>query len=661
MSSELVGQILLNQYRVDEHIRSTPFGDLYRATDTRNNKYLGLTQLPKSASNNSEVIKELENIAGQLRNMTIPNVAAYHGVFQTPQHAFLLEDWIDGPTLRDVLNKNPVTVQEALIFTKALCNILESLHKRNFLYLNLIPEFVHVNQQGEIFLSGLMGCGLNGEKNFTTLNKFSHLHLAPEQFTGQALSPASDIYSLAILIYQLTTGAWINGKAAPKTSEAIRKAQLENIPPAPISLNPSIPDNFSRMTLWALRKKPEDRLKTTTELLSSLTLAAQTSVDAIPPQITPQAGPVTWALLNEWQFLPTLKPNLIAQDLPPLHDRLANLDEPKSKKQISRNRFVPIFLFLLIAGFASLFWFVKPAPVIVPTPIQVTPFVADFTAEPSITPSPRPTLENGGRIAYTCTRGDYNQICMVNRDGTNPIQLTDMDASNYYPIFTPDGASLLFASNRNGAFDLYLLQFSAKQLIQLTQNVGNVISPDYSPDGRQIVFANKVGEEKTAIWMVNADGLNPRLVYAGVDEIVAVAWSPNGEKIAYAMSIGVPQEYEIFIMDTNGKNHARVSEGLQGIGGSIDWAPDGRNLLIYAGPYNDKDIFKLDINTLAVTQLTDGGNNAGGAYSPDGKYIVFNSLRNDDQADLYIMRADGTNQVQLTNNPEPDWGASWIE
>jgi TolB protein len=250
---------------------------------------------------------------------------------------------------------------------------------------------------------------------------------------------------------------------------------------------------------------------------------------------------------------------------------------------------------------------------------------------------------------------------MINRDGSDLIQLSDMEASNYYPVFTPDGGSLLFASNRNGPFDLYLLLFGEKQLFQITQNVGNVVSPDYSPDGRRIVFVNRAGDGPPSIWMVNADGLNPRLVYAGTDAIVAAAWSPDGEKIAYAMSVGVPQEYEIFTMNTEGKNHVRISQGLQGIGGSLDWSPDGSHLLIYAGPYGDKNIFTLAVADGAYTQLTDGGNNAGASYSPDGKYIVFNSLRNDDQADLYIMRVDGTNQVQLTNHPEPDWGPQWTQ
>ncbi|HMZ07979.1 MAG TPA: hypothetical protein PK078_10200, partial [Anaerolineales bacterium] len=161
--------------------------------------------------------------------------------------------------------------------------------------------------------------------------------------------------------------------------------------------------------------------------------------------------------------------------------------------------------------------------------------------------------------------------------------------------------------------------------------------------------------------MVNADGLNPHLVYTGSGDIVSVAWSPDGEKIAYAMNMGVPQEYEIFTMDASGRNHIRISQGLQGIGGSVDWSPDGRALLVYAGPFGDKDIFQIDVATGSYVQLTDGGNNAGASYSPDGRFIVFNSLRNNDQADLYVMNADGSNQAQLTNNPEPDWGARWVE
>jgi Tol biopolymer transport system component len=663
MPSLSSSQTLLNQYHVEGFVTLTPLGELYRATDTRTNRSLALTLLPKTISENAEVLKNLDAESAKLRGISHSNLVPYLGLYQTPTLAFLLEEWIDGPSLNEVLGKAPLTVNEILLYIKAICSALEALHKQGYLHLNLAPELIHVNNQGQIFLGGI-GMARKIGKNVVQDEqaKYPHLYFSPEQFNNKPLTTASDTYALTVLIYQLATGAWINGKSAPKTSESIQKTHVELIPPAPISLNKELPDHFSRMILWALRKKPEDRLKTTTELLSSLALAAHLSVDEVPLRASPTTAPVTSAILNQWTFLPPPKINILAQDVPPIEDRMAEIKNVQSRRNGARIGVASIFIFVMVAGFISLFWFVRPAPIPIPTPIQFTPFASNYTPPPTFTALPRPTAPNGGRIAFTCTRGDYNQLCIINRDGTGLTQLSDMNASNYYPAFSPDGSALLFASNRNGPFDLYLLLFGQKQLIQITKNVGDVVSPDYSPDGRQIVFVNRISSDApTSIWMVNADGLNPHLVYTGTNTIVAAAWSPDGEKIAYAMSVGIPQEYEIFTMDTNGKNHLRISQGLKGIGGSIDWSPDGKNLLIYAGPYGDKDIFSIEVATGKYTQITKGGNNAGASYSPDGRYIVFNTLRNNDQADLYIMRVNGENQTQLTNDPEPDWGAVWTQ
>lgn len=658
MSASLIGKTLLNRYLIEEFITRTPLGDQHRATDERSNKPVTITILAKNITENTEAIKELDGKAKKLQDISHPNLTKYLGLYQTPTHAFLLEEWVDGPSLKHILETNPVSAEEALVYANAICCALEALHKKNVLHLHLAPELIRINQRGEIQVSGIANASLINTKPPRKLGRYSLLYTSPEQLENQPLTTAADVYALAVILYELITGAWINGKSAPKTSETIRKTHLDATPPTPISINKNIPDHFSRMILWALRKKPEDRFKTTTELLSSLALALRISQDEIPLRADPTTAPVTSAVLTDWQFLPPPKPSL-QDDAVPLEDRLAALDAPKKKK--TRFNIVPIFFLLVFGSLFSIFWFIRPAEIPIELPPTATPFLLSYTPPPTFTPVPRPTDQHGGRIAFTCTRGDYNQLCMINRDGTGLAQLTDMAASNYYPTFAQNRDTLLFASNRNGAFDLYLLAFNEKQVIRITNNVGDVVSPDYSPDGRMIVFANRVGDNPTAIWMVNSDGLNPRLIYTGVRDIVATAFSPNGEQVAYAMSLGIPQEYEIFIMDSNGRNHRRISEGLQGVGGSISWAPDGSHVLVHAGLFGDKNIYRLDVNTGNAVQLTNGGNNAGASYSPDGRYIVFNSLRNDDQADLYIMRADGTNQVQLTFDPEPDWGARWVE
>jgi len=282
------------------------------------------------------------------------------------------------------------------------------------------------------------------------------------------------------------------------------------------------------------------------------------------------------------------------------------------------------------------------------------------TPLPTITPPPKPTKPNIGRIIFTCTRGDFNQLCMVNADGTGYQQITNVEAHNYYPVFSPHGDAIVYASNQNGGyFDLFLFIFKGSRLIRLTENIGNVISPSFSPDGNTVLFANRAADGPTSLWTVDITGKNPKLLYAGPNTIVSADWSPDGSTIAFAMAVDRPDAYEIFLMNTDATNVRQLTRGLEGIGGSLDWSPDGRSLLIYAGSPGDKNIFRIDVEAKTAAQLTEGGNNAACSYSPDGGWIAFNSLRNNDQADLFIMRADGSSMRQITDNPEPDWQPQW--
>ncbi|HEY6006962.1 MAG TPA: hypothetical protein VIU40_01465 [Geobacteraceae bacterium] len=339
------------------------------------------------------------------------------------------------------------------------------------------------------------------------------------------------------------------------------------------------------------------------------------------------------------------------------------LGRPKAPRPIfSRRRHslrLPIS-WIIIGLLVLLFWLVP----VYGTPLDFIPGLTlpafQVTIPPTPTRTPKPPPAHGGRIAFTCTRGGFNQLCIINADGSDLQQLSaDLSANDYYPSFMPEGDALLFASNRNGPFDIYLMVFGQRTLLQITSGVGNAASPDFSPDGKQIVFVNRPADGPPAIWMVDRDGSDPHLFYAGPNPIVSVAWSPDGRTIAYAMQVDVPTEYEIFLIGVDGSNLHRLTNGLHGIGGSVSWSPDSSSLLIYAGPVGGRDIYRLEAQSGAATQLTHGGNNAAPSYSPDGKYIVFNSSRNNNQADLFIMNWDGSSQRQLTSDPEPDWQPRW--
>jgi len=282
------------------------------------------------------------------------------------------------------------------------------------------------------------------------------------------------------------------------------------------------------------------------------------------------------------------------------------------------------------------------------------------TPPPTLTLPPPPTKEHIGRIIFTCTRGEYNQLCLINADGSGYQQLTSLEANNYYPVYSPLGGSIVYASNQEGgAFDLFLFIFEGSKLTRLTNFIGNVVSPTFSPDGKKILFANRAGEGPTSLWTVENTGENANILYAGPNTIVATDWSPDGSTIAFAMAVNGPDDYEIFLMGADGSNVRQLTYGLPGIGGSLDWSPDGKQLLIYAGPQGDRNIFLINVAAETAAQLTNGGNNAASSFSPDGQWIAFNSLRNNGQADIFIMRPDGTDVRQVTDNPEPDWQPQW--
>ena len=332
----------------------------------------------------------------------------------------------------------------------------------------------------------------------------------------------------------------------------------------------------------------------------------------------------------------------------------------KRKGYLFRERrrapFLPISLIiiaLIILGF-SLITPIEQIANINPQDITVPPPTA------TVTPLPLPTDIHGGRIVFTCTRGNYNQICIINADGSGFKQLTNETTNSYYPAISPDGNSVVFASNNADNFDLWMLDLTSSKLFQLTNNIGNAFSPSFSPDGQNILFINRVASGPSALWLMGKTGQSPHLLFAGPNTIVGAAWSPDGQTIAFAMSVDVQFAFQVFLLGIKTPNSARrVTQGRSDIGGSLAWSPDSKNLLIFAGPVDGRRIFRLNLENGAVTQLTFDGSSASAYFSPDGQYIVYNSIRNSTDANLYIMRADGHSTRQLTHDTEPDWQPQW--
>jgi Tol biopolymer transport system component len=260
-----------------------------------------------------------------------------------------------------------------------------------------------------------------------------------------------------------------------------------------------------------------------------------------------------------------------------------------------------------------------------------------------------------GKIVFTCFDGSFDQICIMNADGSGQRQLTNEAATHFYPSLAADGESIVFSSNRDGNFEIYRMNANGGDLAQLTDNLGSLYAAEVSPNGRRIVFTAE-GGGKQNIWLMRIDGSNPRaLTDSGSD--IDPTWSPDGEKIAFVSAR--EGRNQIYVMSADGQNPRPIAASiLPRPGGRLDWSPDGQWLGAYGGPEGQREVYLVHVSSGEVIQMTNGGDNLAPSFSPDGGWIVFTSFRTGNN-DLFVLSLDGQGPYRITNRILADWQPRW--
>jgi Tol biopolymer transport system component/DNA-binding winged helix-turn-helix (wHTH) protein len=315
---------------------------------------------------------------------------------------------------------------------------------------------------------------------------------------------------------------------------------------------------------------------------------------------------------------------------------------------------------LAIAGFI----FIKRAPQLVSPASPVTrakTTLARLTNNNAMDCQPV-WSPDGSRVVFWSNRDGGREIYVMDADGSNVRRLTHNLADDVNPGWSPDGRRILFDSDRDGNQEVYVMDADGGNQIRLTRNNAADTTPSWSPDGSLIAFASNrdtgppYNPYNLDIYLMNADGSNVRRIVDDAEYDVGPQWSPDGRKILFIT--GRNRNFDVYEMNADGTRQRNLTADHDKSDGAPVWSIDGHNIAFVRRIEGKDQVFVMGSAGGNLKQVTHiAANSSAPRWSPDGSKLIFNTDR-DGNWEIYITSVDGE-LAQLTEDAADDLSPDW--
>ena len=275
------------------------------------------------------------------------------------------------------------------------------------------------------------------------------------------------------------------------------------------------------------------------------------------------------------------------------------------------------------------------------------------------------------QIAFTSERDGNREIYVMDADGGNQRRLTNSRLVDWDPSWSPGGRHIAFAGNgrpgdwgiRGGDLEIYVIDADGTNPRKFTNNLRQDTDPAWAPDGKRIAYTSTIDRNRE-VYVMDVDGRRDprRLTNSGHVHIHNwnPSWSPGSGRIAFTSNRD--GNLEIYVMDTGGGNQRRLTNsGHVHIHNSKpSWSPDGRRIAFASNRDGNMRIYVMNTDGGQQRNCTKDMHGDDPSWSPDGKRIVFVSER-DGNKEIYTINADGRRDPQrLTDSPQADTDPAWF-
>jgi Tol biopolymer transport system component len=586
------GQVI-GPFEIVSFINRGGMGEVYLAQDRRLSRKVALKLLPPAFTKDDERLRRFEQEARAASALNHPNIITIYEILKTESTHVIATEFVEGETLRQRLSHSALTIAESLNIAIQTADALAAAHKVGIIHRDIKPENIMVRPDGyvKVLDFGLaklaeQSPAVSADEALTKQVRTGSGvvigtagYMSPEQARGKAVDARSDIFSLGAVIYEMVTRRKpFDGETPSDVLASILKTD-----PQPVShFSADAPPELTRIVAKTLRKDREERYQVVKDLLIDLKSLVQDLEFQERLKQTSAAGPGAAATPHPESLArpaTVVRTDQLSEATPTLISKPAFSGVMKARRWPT---FALIGVILLGGGFG---------------------LYKLWTRSREIAP---PVVSNLARI-------------------------TTWSGLDAQPTLSPDGNSVAYTSNHNGAFEIFVKQLTAGgREVQLTTDGQENFQPAWSPNGQQIAYYSK---KPGGIWVIPALGGSPRQL---TDFGGSPKWSHDGTMIAFNsdsnpdLGSGNVGSSTIWVVPSQGGTARQVTQVGSPPGGHFGptWAPDGKRIVFIDLNFSSQGLWSVSINGTDLKQLTlppAFGRVAHPVFSPDGQYLYFDA------------------------------------
>ena len=711
-----IGQVILDQYRVDQVIGTGGMGVVYQVWDLKRNVPLAMKVLNADVNEDPAQLRRFQREANALKKLSHPHIVPFYGFEISGDAAFLLESYVDGADLKQVLGLMPdkrLPLSEALVYLKAVCSALGYAHNFGVVHCDIKPGNVMIDQGGNIYLTDF-GIARHTESTSTTFGGAgTPSYMAPEQIRGEAVSPATDLYALGAMFYEMLTGQRPfrgdekgSESSGATAGERIRYAHQYLQPPDPRSINPAIPPALAQVILRSLAKNPAQRFQSTQEFFLAACNATGLYPDQLGTRVALPAGinapQPTPSPTHPSQVAATRQPGghgapvqqpayqapVQAYRAPVYAQPAQTATVPKKGGLTGAGLLVVLFGVIIVVGIIVILVVAgggigggdRPRITVAPPGGLPEPPSGTLPPAPGGVISPAKDSQQDTQFTQdafsTIAAGTHQaELTLMAPEPTQEPTRTPLPTDTVPPPPTntpvPPVAStgpvlLAFAKGPIGDSDIYSSEPDGDRVNPEAATSCDEAEPAISPDSRYIAYQSDC-DGTYDIWRddVGIASDNRRLTTDNSHDEREPHWAPDGRQIAYRVTPAGEQRNavgEIWIMDSNGDN----AYFLGILGRSPVFSPDGKTIAYMSDESGKWQIHAFEIASRTAWRVTSEDTHCRWpAWSPDSRYIVYNTAANGSDPDgIWFSPIKGGNATKVISGAgygRPSWSSNgWI-